>query len=65
MTKVELWKLPAGARFLDAIGASAVVLAHGAAETDDGEIRVAHVLTDAGERYVLRGDMFVLAGAVH
>ena len=66
MTKTELWKVPAGAHFLDAVGESAVVLLHGYGHTVDGdEIRTARVRTDAGAEYVLRGDLQVLAGQVH
>lgn len=66
MTKTELWKVPVGARFIDADGASARVVSQGDAMTDEGdEIRVAHVCTESGAMFALRGDMLVLTGKVH
>lgn len=65
MTKTEIWRVPAGARFIDATGEAAEVLWHGRADTDDGEVRVARVQTEGGAEFVVRGDLLVLSGAVH
>lgn len=65
MTKTEIWRVPAGARFIDATGEAAEVLWHGLGDAADGEIRIARVKTEAGAEFVVRGDLLVLSGAVH